>query len=311
MERAVTATGESNGSGSTLLDRLFDEGLLVPSGVPGLYGRSATYQQLADGVSALVSRWAAELRSVKLHFPPLLPRHTFAATGYAESFPDLMGSVHVFGGGEREHRELRHLVEVGGDWPALLVPSEVVLCSAACHGVYPQCTGNVPAAGRYFDVSSYCFRHEPSDEPTRLQCFVQHEVVCVGDADAARLHRDAGLERGVAILGSLGLDVRAVPASDPFFGRAGRMLSASQLDEKLKVEAVADVCGDGRPTALLSANCHGDHFGRSFGIETAPGETAHSSCIGFGVDRVVIALLSRHGLDPTRWAPSLRSRLRL
>ena len=35
----------------------------------------------------------------------------------------------------------------------MLEPAEVVLCSAACHPVYPLCTdGRLPAGGRRFEV---------------------------------------------------------------------------------------------------------------------------------------------------------------
>lgn len=297
--------------GHPLLDELLDAGLLVPTGVLGLYGHSATYQAIADGVSFLVSRWGSTLGAQALRFPPLLARATFRETNYLESFPDLMGSVHVFEGGSRQHEELLRRVESGGDWPALLEPAEVVLASAACHAVYPLCHGVLPPAGRYFDVMSHCFRHEPSHEPTRLQSFVMHEVVYVGDRAGAEAHRDRGLERGLAMLASLGLEMSATPASDPFFGRVGKVLAASQLDEQLKIEGVTPIIGNDAPTAIMSANCHRDHFARPFSIETADGAPGHSSCVAFGIDRVVVALLSQHGVDPDRWAPSIRNQLRL
>jgi hypothetical protein len=59
----------------------------------------------------------------------------------------------------------------------------------------------------------------------------------------------------------------------------------------------------------MSASCHKDHFARPFGIETAAGEVAHSAGIGFGVDRITIALLVRHGLDPATWPGPVRDRL--
>lgn len=311
--KATEPIGHTGGqvAASPLLDELLDAGLLVPTGIQGLYGHSATYQELADGVSVLVSRWAAELDALAVRFPPLLSRRTFAETNYLESFPDLMGSVHVFQGGSAEHEELLRRVAAGGDWPALLDPAEVVLASAACHAVYPLCRGVLPSAGRYFDVMSHCFRHEPSLEPTRLQSFVMHEVVYVGDREGAEQHRDRGLARGLAMLESLGLEMSATPASDPFFGRVGRVLAASQVEEELKIEGVTPVRGNASPTAVMSGNCHRDHFARPFGIETADGGPGHSSCVAFGVDRIVVALLARHGLQPSRWAPSLRSLLRL
>lgn len=301
-----TATAPAPGS---LLDRLLAAGLLVGTGVQGLYGRSAAYQDLADAVSALVRDWGAQLGATRLHLPPVLARSTFSRTNYLESFPDLMGSVHVFHGGNAEHKELLRRVETGGDWSALLQPAEVVLGSAACHGVYPLCGEAVPEGGRYFDVSSYCFRHEPSSHAARLQAFVMHEIVYVGDADGARAHRDRGLARGLAMLETLGLPMDAVPASDPFFGRVGAVLAADQLAEELKLEGVTTLAGDETPTAVMSANCHRDHFGHAFGIEGVPGQPAHSACVAFGIDRVVVALLARHGLDPATWPGAVRSQL--
>jgi hypothetical protein len=63
------------------------------------------------------------------------------------------------------------------------------------------------------------------------------------------------------------------------------------------------------PTAIASANCHLDHFGQPFGIETVSGEVAHSCCFGFGVDRITLALLRTHGFAPANWPAATRQRL--
>jgi seryl-tRNA synthetase len=136
-----------------------------------------------------------------------------------------------------------------------------------------------------------------------------HELVFVGTPDQAQAHRDAGLERGLQLLRDLGLEMDAVPANDPFFGRLGTMLAAQQLEDAAKLEGVTPICSVERPTAIMSGNYHGDHFGVPFAIETADGETAHSSCVAFGVDRITLALLHRHGLDPDRWPATTRDRL--
>jgi seryl-tRNA synthetase len=301
----------ASAEGSDLLERLLAADLLVPTGVDGLYGRSAAYQAVADGVSIMVCRWSKSLHATRLRFPPLLARATFAHTNYLESFPDLMGSVHVFSGGNVEHKELLRRVESHGNWPALLDPAEVVVASATCHAVYPLCTGTLPSRGRYFDVSGWCFRHEPSRQATRMQSFVMHEVVHVGTADGAWEHRETGLAHGLGMLGALGLELEAVPASDPFFGRVGSVLAAGQLDEQLKVEGVTAIAGTDGLTAVMSANCHKDHFGRPFAILAADGETAHSACVAFGVDRITVALFARHGFDPWSWSRAVRAQLGL
>jgi seryl-tRNA synthetase len=288
---------------------LFDAGLLVDTGVDGVYGRSARYESIVAGIDRLVTGSMVDRPVEAVFFPPVMARWVFDKTDYLKSFPDLMGSVHTFRGTDRDHAKLIGLVDEGGDWAQALVPAEVVLCSATCHPVYPMCSGRLPDGGRRFEVNGYCFRCEPSIDPSRMQAFRMHEYVYVGEADEAQRHRDRGLERGLEVLAELGLKVEAIPANDPFFGRLGGMLAANQLDEALKMEIVTPVCSTEHPTAIMSANCHRDHFATPFDITTADGVPAHSACVAFGVDRVTLALLHEHGLDPDRWAPTVRSRL--
>jgi seryl-tRNA synthetase len=285
-----------------LRDRLLDAELLFPTGVEGLYARSEIYQGILNAVDAMVHRWGSGLEATMVYLPPVLSRTTFDSTNYLQSFPDLMGSVHVFRGNDRDHAELLRRVEADGDWPALLEPGEVVLSSAACHALYPMCSGRLPAGGRRYEVSGFCFRHEPSTDPARMQAFNMHEVVYVR-------HRDEGLAHGLDLLRGLGLEVTPIPANDPFFGRLGSALAAGQLEEELKLEGVSPIYSPEHPTAIMSANCHRDHFGLPFGIETDSGEVAHSACVAIGVDRIAVALLARHGFDPADWPGPVRAQL--
>jgi seryl-tRNA synthetase len=293
----------------TLRDELLAAGLLYPAGVSGLYLRSAAYQSISEAISGMVSLWAATREPVSLHAPPVLARTTFSSTNYLESFPDLMGSVHTFTGDDAAHRELLKRADADGDWPKLLQPAEVVLAPAACHAVYPLCRAGLPVAGRWFEVQGSCFRHEPSDDVTRMQSFTMHELVRVGTSAAALEHRDRGLAEGLDLLRGLGLDPQPVPASDPFFGRVGTLLAGEQLAEELKIEGVMAIGGAQRSTALMSANYHKDHFGSAFRIVLEGTEVAHSSCVAFGIDRVTVAMLDRHGFDSSKWPLSIRARL--
>ena len=104
-----------------------------------------------------------------VHLPPVLARTTFDSTNYLESFPDLMGSVHLFRGDDRDHAELVRRMEAGRNWPAPLELGEAVLSSVACHALYPMWAGRLPVGGRRYEVSGFCFRHEPSNDPARMQ----------------------------------------------------------------------------------------------------------------------------------------------
>lgn len=287
---------------------LLDAELLVASGVDGLYGRSGVFEDIVDGLAALVTRTAADLRPTVRRFPPLLPTATFERTGYLRSFPDMIGAVTSFTGSNRDHARLLGVVDDGGDWAAELTPAEVVLCSAACHPLYPTLAGVLPPGGVLIDLMGWCFRHEPSLDPARMQAFRQHELVFVGEPELADAHRDRWVERGQQVCAALALPAEAVVATDPFFGRVGKVLAAAQRDGALKIELQVPVALT-EPTAVVSSNGHRDHFGHAFDIQTADGEVAHSACVGFGLERLALALLATHGLAPQAWPPPVRSAL--
>lgn len=293
------------GEMSDFAEALFESGLLVRTGVDGLYGRSDEYESIVVGIDRLVGSTFAHLEPERVHFPPVVARATFEETNYLESFPDLMGSVHVFRGDDRSHRDLLGRRERSESWQELLEPAEVVLASAACHVVYPLCSGELAPGGRVIEIHGYCFRHEPSTDPARMMAFRMHEVVRLGDADQAARHRDEGLKLGADLLRSLGLEMALVPANDPFFGRVGKMLASEQLEETLKIEGVTTV-GSAGPTAVMSGNCHRDHFSKPFGISLEDGSPAHSACVAFGVDRVALALVRAHGVATAHWPDGVR-----
>ena len=48
---------------------------------------------------------------------------------------------------------------------------------------------------------------------------------------------------------------------------------------------------------------------RVYGIELADGGVAHTACLGFGLERVTLALFRAHGLDPRAWPDEVRAEL--
>ena len=99
-------------------DRLVAAGLFVPSGVDGLYGRSADFERVIAGLKAAVGRLGAVDGAVELEFPPLIPRTTFDRIGYLRNFPQLSGPVFSFQGGEKEFGELLRTSTRGRTMPA-------------------------------------------------------------------------------------------------------------------------------------------------------------------------------------------------
>ncbi|GJD77536.1 hypothetical protein GCM10007886_16930 [Methylobacterium gregans] len=292
----------------TFLDRLFDQGLLVRTGVDGLYGRSGAFESVVEALDRLIGRLGAADNAEVLRFPPGMSRPAFERSGYLKGFPNLAGTVHSFCGHEGEHAKLLACVEAGEDWTAGQKATDIVLTPAACYPLYPVAAarGALPAEGRLFDLQSYCFRREPSLEPTRMQLFRMREYVRMGSPDQVLAFRESWLERGTQMIRDLALPLAIDAANDPFFGRAGRMLANNQRAQGLKFELNVPVNSVEKPTACLSFNYHQDHFGTTWGLTQADGSVAHTACVGFGLERITLALLRHHGLDLAAWPEAVR-----
>jgi seryl-tRNA synthetase len=292
-------------------EELLQAGLLISTGVRGVYGRSGVFEHVIERFEAFAGREVAELKPEVMRFPPIFNRAHYCSINHIHNFPDLMGSVHSFTGGDREHAEMVRKFQEGEDWTADLSPAEVMMCPAICYPLYPTATGTLPEEGRLVDLSGFAFRHEPSDDPARMQIFRMREFVRMGTAEQTLSHRDGWIEKGRAMLHAVGLPAEAVPANDPFFGRGGRMAKATQREQSLKFELVVPICSEEKPTAVASSNYHMDYFGNAFDIKTSDGQTAHTACVGFGLERVGLALFKTHGLRVEGWPRAVREVLGL
>jgi seryl-tRNA synthetase len=296
-------------SPARLYEDLVRHKLIIPVGVPGIFGRGPIFEDVLRRFDALISRVAEGDGAQVMAFPPTLDRKVLERSEFLDSFPQLAGSVFSFAGSDRDHADLREAVHAGGAWDKWQKMTDVVLTPAACYPVYPSFTGTVPRTGHLVDMQNWVFRHEPSPEPTRMQAFRVREFVRVGTPEIVVEWRDMWLERGVELLQSLGLAARSDVASDPFFGRGGRMLASNQKDQKLKFEVLVPVISLEKPTALCSFNYHQEHFGKLFDIKTPEGGIAQTACLGFGLERCVMALFKTHGMVPSEWPTEVRDRL--
>jgi seryl-tRNA synthetase len=275
-------------------EELFERGLLVDSGVPGVYGHGPEFERVRLAFDDAVTRAAAAEGPETLRFPPVVPRRQLEDAGFFNSFPHLVGTVFALQGDELQERA-----------------TELALLPAACYPVYPAVAARGPLAGNGVTVDTgpaYVFRHEPSDDPGRLQSFHMRELVRMGAPEAVRAWQEDWRDRSLELFGALGLEAESDVGADPFFGRTGKMLADSQREQQLKFEILAPIEG---ATAIASFNYHQEHFSSTYGLELEGGGVAHTACLGFGHERVVLALLRRHGLDVGAWPGEARSELRL
>lgn len=265
-------------------------GWAVAAGIGGAPAWTPRFEQVVAELQQALNQQALNQQTPcdsgscgPMWYPPVMSRGDAERAGYAESFLDLLGSVHALSDGQD------------------FSPTDAVLVPAMCYHIYPQLAGRAVSRLATFDLSGYCYRHERTHEHGRLRAYRVRELLAVGTADAALAWRDERLERASAFFRGLGLSVRTEVAADPFFGPGGRLLRATQLEQQLKFEFVCQIAATGDGTAIASANYHKDHFGIAFEIKALGGGVAHSACMGFGLERIVLALIHAHGHDRRNW----------
>ncbi len=293
-------------------DQALVEKLFRPMGVAGVYARSREYEDVVDGLQSLISRRRPADAEV-FRFPPVMSLRQLEKQGYLNSFPQLLGCVCCLHGSEKDIASAVARANAGSDWTVETRSADLVLSPAACYPIYPIASerGRVPVGGLTFDVAADCFRHEPSDDIDRLQSFRMREFVRIGSPDEVATFREQWMQHAMRIAADLALPFDIDRASDPFFGRVGQLMAANQVEAALKFELLISVRQNAAPTACMSFNYHRDHFGKTWDLLQEDGELAHSGCVAFGIDRLVIALFSTHGLEVGDWPASVRELLAL
>lgn len=276
-----------------------DDGRPIPTDVAGVYLYPESFERIIALLRAGIVTLAAAEPVRRLVIPPVISRRAIEHAGYVKTFPQLLGTVHSFGGTSKEWGRLAPLIEEGGEWHSDQRISDLVLLPAACYPVYASLSGKTLAEPAKFAVDATCFRQEATSEIGRLRSFRMAEIVTAASEEYCLRWRGQWLDRVAAWFTAMGLRVTVEVADDPFFGPGRKLFQAAQRVQELKLELKVPVDGD-TVQAIASANYHKDHFGEVYGFH-AGGALGHTSCMAFGLERIALALINVHGPWTEQW----------
>ena len=123
------------------------------------------------------------------------------------------------------------------------------------------------------------------------------EIVCIGAEEDVVAFLSQCRTTVEAFLKQIDLPVTWLAATDPFFDPARNAKYLGQKVAPLKTEIVFD-----NRVALGSINFHRNYFGEAYSI-THGGEAAFSGCVAFGIERWILAILTRFGPAAESWPP--------
>jgi hypothetical protein len=245
-------------------------------------------------------------------YPSLIGAETLDKCRYYRSFPHSLGLVsHV-----REDLEVLQRFGQEAHWegdhlsvpPESLGPVKCVLSPAVCFHHYAWLEGTEDCGDHTITATGKCFRYESRNLTglERLWDFTMREIVWVGSAEHVLGQRMAFLDPVAAMLEEWGLNYQIVSASDPFFVDDYSVQVLYQQAFELKYEVVVPLPYAGKGLAVGSFNYHQDFFGRSLNIARRGGEAVHTGCLAWGLERLVLAFLTQHGVEPEGWPFAVR-----
>ncbi|MFF8267169.1 hypothetical protein ACF059_07215 [Streptomyces sp. NPDC016562] len=255
----------------------------------GLGVLNGSQLRLLRAFDALVLRFAESWAAPEFRFPFLMRCKDLDTFDYYDNFPHLgLAATRL-----DPQRLGAHLAETSR--PVDRMPTEVMeptafaLPSAACYSIYLDLAGStLPAEGTLRTTVGTCFRNEDHYQGLqRLLGFSMREIVCIGPEEAAKSHLVRAKEAVTGLCAELGLDLKLEVATDPFFDKNG---GKAKMQKLFPVKEEFTVNG----LAIGSVNYHRNFFGERCEIQ-AGGDTAHTSCLAFGLERWVHTLTERFG----------------
>lgn len=233
---------------------------------------TAAAAALCRSIDDRLLRMALDSDAVECRFPTTLVQQTLIDAGYFEAFPD--GATRVAGG---------------------TATSGFCLCPAVCYHVYDWLRGRRLDTPVTATAAGVCFRNADrgATGTSRLWEFTMREVVFAGPDTWVTAQLRDWSARARQFAAELGLPATLEPATDPFFGAAGKGRQLMQQLKDLKQELRVPL--DGQPEAISSFNRHETFFSSRFAMTLPDGSLAATACAAFGLERWALAVLEHRG----------------
>ena len=275
---------------------------------PGFYTLQGDFLRVFQAVNNATLRIAAELGAIEQEHPAVWPVRLFKMIDYFHEFPHQM----ILCAPVKEDYASRALFSklYGKDQSFETVPMDSWMADAS-YGLQPAvcdcCYYNLEGAkshqDTFYTTVNKVFRNERSatNRLDRLTNFSVRDIMFVGGEEFVLESRQALIERLSRFLVDLQINAKIETANDPFFANDAAMKTVFQNAHRLKYELLADIPHLGKEIAVGSINLHTDFFGKAFNIRMSDGRTAHSGCIGVGMERMSYALFCQHGPSLADW----------
>ena len=252
------------------LDEILKQGNIVRTEDGGvcLSGISA---RLFDYFDKVFRKFAHNNDAIEERYPVLLSKDTLIKTKYLNNYPG--NSMYV-------------------------EDSNAVLSPSACFHVYERYKDTVFKDNTSLTFLQNVFRNEKdkNNEFGRLRDYHVREIVFVGSEEYVDTSINRMINQTSRFIVELGLKGDIESATDLFITPNMNRYKLIQMHNKAKYELRLEY-DNNRDISVASFNRHGKTFSHMFNIGVSGVENVVSGCIGYGIERFVMAFLSQYGCN--------------
>ena len=231
---------------------------------------------------------ALSLDAKEEFYPVLLQRKSLEKTGYLKRSPGhclFCSSL---------HRE-----------------AEYVLSPSACFHVYEHYENCTLPRMKAITLRQNVFREEGDSgwrEYGRLRDYTIREIVFIGNQEYVEKQRQITMDKAKELAEKLGLQYQFELATDAFMVPEMKKFEKIQLLKKSKYELLLS-CGGEQSLAAASFNLHENAYTRPFHISVQDVSQTVTGCVGFGLERWVLAFVRQFGDESEKWPVYIREKL--
>lgn len=301
-------------NGTDPLPELLKRREIVQEG-PGFFVVGPLLTQVIQYFENRMLEVADAMGALPFRFPALISPRYLERVKYFKNFPHSLSFVSHLRENLPDIQRFMDEASVGDDGSVAARPEgyaspSAMLSPTVCHHLYLALSeSEIPENGIVATASGNCFRYESINMVSleRVWNFTMREIIFVGTDAQVSERIDAVRNAMRPLFEELDLSYNVITANDPFFIGTFRDQAAYQAAFELKFEVRADLPYKSETVAVGSYNRHGDFFGRTLNIRMPDGEPACTGCFGAGFERLALAFVTQHGIDPDKWPDKIRN----
>lgn len=241
-------------------------------------------------------------------YPVLLPVEAYQKTGYLKRSPQYaIFCCNTFEDIDKLE-DLQHNIQNDNIQLSLKQPT-FALSPSACFHTYLEYENTVLDSDSVYTFCQSVFRNEGRFnflEIGRLMDYHVREIVMIGSIDFVSTTRQEFLNKVVELMKEWGICFSVHIAADTFVMPKIQKFKKIQKVEKLKYEIKLN-CNLSHKISVASFNLHGSAFTDPFNIKVKNNDDTVTGCIGFGIERWVIAFICQYGTEPLKWPEEIKN----